>query len=75
MRAFRPPADIDAYMDEALASGGSRSALIVEALGVLRDARRHLGADWHEVVRLAAVANVSPGRMLARLARRSLRRQ
>ncbi len=76
MRAFRPPADLDAYIEKEVAEGGiGRSSLIIHMLETARDVRLELGDDWHEITRIAAVEKSTPGKVLARLVKQGMKKK
>ncbi len=76
LRAFRPPEALDDYLEKEIEEGNiGFSTLIVHLLEVARDVRVDLGDDWHEVMRIAAVEKMPPGKVLARLAKASLKKK
>ncbi|RKH09599.1 hypothetical protein D7V97_16060 [Corallococcus sp. CA053C] len=50
----------------------SETATVEESVRLVRDLREVLGADWHELVRRAAVAKTSVGQVLGELAQADL---
>lgn len=64
---FRPPQDLEEYLNDANAKGNPKTDVIVKALRLGRDAAAELGAEWWEVERRANVEQVSVGAMVGRL--------
>lgn len=65
---FRPPKDVEDYLNEGLSKGNPKTDTILKALRLLRDSGTAMGIDWWEMERRANVAQVSIGTMLGRLA-------
>lgn len=70
--AFRPPLALQQYIEAAEAGGYDRTEIIIRMLEVAKDAADTLGVDWFEIERLANVEGVTPGVILARLAKTGL---
>jgi hypothetical protein len=70
--AFRPPIAVQEYIEAAETGGYDRTEVIIRMLEVAKDAADALGVDWFEIERLANVEGVTPGVVLARLARSGL---
>lgn len=72
--AFRPPADLRAYIEAAEDGGYTKTEILIRMLGMAKDAVEALGPEWFEIERLAATERTTPGLMLARLAQDALKK-
>lgn len=80
IRAFRPLRDVEQYVNERTekdaATGKPKvefTALMNEVVRLFMDVERELGDEWWEIHRRAAVDKTTPGVVIAKIVKQSLK--
>lgn len=69
---YRPPKDVEVYLDALDEKGQPKMDVITRAIRLLRDVTAELGLEWWEIEKRAAANEVTAGTMLAKLAKDAL---